>query len=870
MSYIDAKRTKNDQILVWERNGDERVIRKFDAPYYFYIPNSNGEHTSIFGDKLERFDFPSYKEFNAAKAECKSNRIDLYESDIPAKFRVLADNYYKVEAPKLHVSFYDIEVDYLKEIPVHKMVDYPIAPINSLSIYHQWKDEYILIAVPPPEYEGDEEQLRIDAGKEVPLPDNLTIILCKNEKLLLAEFIIAIEDSDALCGWNSDFFDTPYIGKRLEKMDKGGMFFRRLSVNEADEGEEPYFTKPRWGSTPDDYGNDHITLQCFGRIVADYMRLFKKYEEGKYPSYGLAPIANAILTDADGEPTLPKLEYDGALGDLYKTDFPFFVRYNIRDTEILKGFEDQLGYFDLANTNYHLSCGSFSQVMGTIRLFEQAIVNSCHYDLGGLIVPDASPPIEGSGGIAGAYVLPPKVGWHSYVGSIDIQSLYPTAIRAMNISPEVLLGQFDEQKLASDEIAKGSAVNLRLIWEDGRPETMTASEWREKLLEANYSVSGYGTVFDQNKPGIIPSILTNWFNMRLHYKKLLAEARANGDTDKAAYYDKLQYTFKIKLNASYGALSNAYFRFYDPRMGESVTATGRRILRHQCAKANEALTGEYEYLGEAIVYGDTDSTYFETWTDDVDAAVKVADHIAVLVNQSFPAFMEKTFLIRGSNGGLIKAERELVSDQGIFINKKRYFLHLADKEGTRVDKLKVMGLETKKTTLPKIIADQLNKFIERLLKGEDWADVATDIVALKTKLHTTDDIMSIGLPKGVNKVEEYTAKIEDLTARISGHIAAAIHYNLMLKEYDDKDSPQIVSGTKIKVFYLTQMYGRFKSIAIPTDIEVVPSWFYDNFSVKREMHVERLVDKPLQNILTAIDRTVPTRQDLHVESLLEF
>ena len=194
MSYIDAKRTKNEQILVWERHEDERVIRKFDAPYYFYIPHEEGDYTSVYGEKLGRLEFSTYKEFQAAKADCKSNYVDLYESDIPAKFRVLADHYYNVPAPKLNVSFYDIEVDYIKEIPIQKMVDQPYAPINSVSIYHQWKDQYVLIAVPPSEYTGNEDQLRIDAGVEVPLPNNLDVILCKHEKELLAHFILEIED----------------------------------------------------------------------------------------------------------------------------------------------------------------------------------------------------------------------------------------------------------------------------------------------------------------------------------------------------------------------------------------------------------------------------------------------------------------------------------------------------------------------------------------------------------------------------------------------------------------------------------------------------------------------------------------------------
>ena len=182
-----------------------------------------------------------------------------------------------------------------------------------------------------------------------------------------------------------------------------------------------------------------------------------------------------------------------------------------------------------------------------------------------------------------------------------------------------------------------------------------------------------------------------------------------------------------------------------------------------------------------------------------------------------------------------------------------------------------MGVDTKKTIIPKHVADCLNSFIERLLKGEDWDTIAQDIVSYKLKLLHTENIMDIGLPKGVKKVEMYTHEYaRDSQTRLPGHVAAAIFYNKCRDLYGDKESIPISSGMKIKVFYLTEEYGRFKSVALPTDIEVIPQWFLDNFTVDREAHIDRLVNNPLNNILKAIGKETPTQHSMMVDSLLEF
>lgn len=857
MSYISAIK-QGDEVLVWERTKEGRDIKRYPTPYYFYVQDPDGIYTSIYGERLSKLEFDTAKEFFNAKNECQSNRVKMYESDITAECKVLSEHYYNVPAPTLHITFLDIEIDYVPELGFAS-IDNPYAPVNSVALYNTWCNEMIVYAVPPSGSDitsyGTEEEILKKLNDIAPLPADVKVVvtLCIDEAELLRMLLLEIQDSDILCGWNSDFFDMPYIAKRLERL--GKKYFRMLSFDLAElpkyrEVELMGGARKAW------------TIDLSGRISLDYLQLFRKYEEAGRPSYKLESVAAELLPD------LPKLEYEGSLASLYRKNFLWFIRYNLRDTEILRGFEQRLGYVDLANQMCHLSTGLFQHVQGTLKLAELATINYCHHELGGLIVNDAREP-EIDKSIQGAYVLDPKIGMHEWIGSIDIKSLYPSSIRSLNISPETLRGQFIDEDRATQEIAKNSDVALLLRYENGVEEIRSATEWCEFLKQKKWAVSGFGTVFDQNKKGVIPAILENWYATRKKYQKLKAENA--GDKIKQTYYDKLQYTYKIKLNSFYGALSNLYFRFYDLRMGESTTGTGRMILRHQCAKVNELLTGEYDSTGDAVIYGDTDSTYFKTFAQNEKEAVAVADKVAKLTNASYSEFMKQTFLCNPGFDNIIESNREIVSDRGIFVEKKRYFLHLVNLDGRPVDKIKVMGLETKKTILPAWIGKKLNEYIERHLKGAEWDTITQDIVDFKSFLEKTPDIMSIGLPKGVNKVEEYTnnLRIHGKDAKLPGHVSASILYNMCLDKYNDKESPPIVSGMKIKVFYLKNKIDRFKSIAIPVDIEQIPSWF-SKFEIDREAHIERLVDNPLTNILKAIDKQVPSKQSLLTDSLLEF
>lgn len=880
MGYISTIKRNND-ILVWERNNGKREVINYRAPYYFYTKAKDGEFTSMYGDKLKRHDFATSKQFNLARAKYSGMGIELFESDIRPELKLLSEKYYNKPIPELNITFYDIEVNY-DEQRGYSSVENPYAPINSVALYNAWQKRMVVYAIPPKEYTGTTNKKEIlkelNNIAELPTDCKVEICLCKNEEELLLCFLKEIEDSDVISGWNSQYFDDPYIAKRLELM--GKRFLNRLSFAEAN--------SPRFKEELDKYGGTRIIVELSGRIQADYLLIFKKYEIVERPSFKLEAIADEILIDPKTkESILPKLEYEGSLARQYRKNFLWFIRYNLRDVEILKGFEDRLGYIELANQMYHLSTGLFKHVTGTIKLSELATINYCHHELDGVIVNDVHIPddIEKA---KGAFVLLPQVGIHDWIGAIDINSLYTSVIRSINISPETIVGQFIENKLAFEEIKNKSFRKLTFELDNGEKLTAGADEWRETLKNNKWTISGYGTVFSQEKQGIMPAILEYWHGTRKKYQKLMDEAKNSGDQIKETYYDKLQYVYKIKLNSYYGSLLNAYFRFYDKRMGESTTGSSRAILLHQCAKVVELLDGKYtqtdrlEYdkhekplIGYSnkwsVLYGDTDSTYFLTHGKNAEEAIAIADAVGEATSASFKEFMRETFLCVEGFDNIIKTGREIVSDKGIFVDKKRYFLHLVDDKGFKCDKIKVMGLDTKKTTLPREVSKVLNGFVEQHLKGKNWDEIAIDIVDYKENLYNTKNVMLIGLPIAVKNVEAYTKKYNiDKTTFLPGHVAASIFYNICRAQYGDNESLEIKSGMKIKVFYVNKKYGRFKSIAIPVDIECVPNWFLENFVIDRDAHITRLVDNPMNNIIKAIGKQTPSKQSLFTDNMLVF
>ncbi len=878
MSYIDAY-TINDEVIVWERSSEgARTIKKYPAPYYFFYETDESDSTdiSMYNKPLKRVTATNRREFAKLKDKYISMGCKLYESDIRPEMKILSDYYYKVPEPKLHITLFDIEVDY-DPLRGFSSTENPYAPINAVSIHHHWLKKSIVYAVPPKGWDPTSYNTELDKLSEV--------VFCENERELLICLMNEFRESDIISGWNSALFDLPYITKRLELL--GEKYVNKLCFT----GAQP----PRYREFMGKFGTMCVTVELSGRQHLDYMELFKKYEVSDRPSYKLESIAEEILPD------LPKLHYDGTLAELYHNDFNHFIRYNIRDTEILAGFENVLEYISLANVMAHSSTCKINQVLGTIKLAEQSIINFCHYERGNLKVPDWEEKEDSS--IEGAYVLLPQIGMHYWVSDVDVSSLYPSTIRTINISPETIIGQFVNFHIAWQEIFKSSERDLTLKYENGQLATKSATEWREYLLDNLYSISAYGTVFDLKQAGIIPSILTSWYAQRKEFQHLHEQYTNLAETtddpllkqeykDKALYYDKQQYVRKIQLNSTYGAMSNIFFRFYDTRLSASTTYSGKQISLHQHRIIGKLLDGNYDFTppvseeellaldgkfpSESILAGDTDSCYFLTHATCKDEAIEVAKLVANKANKSFPEFTKKAFLVTSDYCTFIKSDWEVISDVAIFVKKKKYIMHLVSMKGHDVDKIKIAGLDFKKTTLPKWVSARLLTLMKMILNDNpDWDQFDNQVVAFKreikanihAKLSDTDryTVLDIGLPMGVKKVEHYTRELQlSDKVRVPGHVRASIMWNEMLSQYNDLESIKIVSGTKIKVYKLTRPFGKFKSIAVPTDMTTLPEWFVNDFVdiIDVDAQIEHLIDNTLNNTLKAMGRKAGTELSL--------
>jgi DNA polymerase elongation subunit (family B) len=406
-NYISAIHDyRTNTIKVWERTPDgKRVIRSYAAPYYFYVEDRTGGYISLRDKTLKRLDFDNRNDFKQALDFHKVR----YESDIAPLDKVLMENYYDVPAPTLRVGLLDIEVDYDPDIGFSSVRD-PYAPINAITIYIPNDKKFKTLAVPPKWYlekHGDDESAFYQYGTDLQDTD---LGFFSSEKEMLRRFVELLDDIDVISGWNSDFFDLPYIIQRIKRV-LGQAYVKRLCFEGCQEPQEREL---------EHFGSLELTYTLYGRVHLDYLNLFKKFTFGGRESYSLAAIAAEELD-------IPKLEYEGSLANLYVNDFFMFIKYNIRDVEILQKLDEKYKFIQLANTMAHESTVMLPSVFGSVQYIDTAIVNYAHNVLHRIVEDKVHKPKVN---VEGALVVSPQVrnahqhflGRHQLVVSKHVQN----------------------------------------------------------------------------------------------------------------------------------------------------------------------------------------------------------------------------------------------------------------------------------------------------------------------------------------------------------------------------------------------------------------------------------------------------------------
>ena len=734
----------------------------------------------------------------------------------------------------INVTTIDIEVQSDHGFPDPKFASYPITAITIKSN----KDEaYYVWALGP----WDDYKSEVKMGPN----EHVHYVRCFSEKDLLDKFIDhwQVNYPDVVTGWNSTLFDWNYLINRFINVFNDGIP-KKFWNGKKRQYEDYQISKRALKLSPwkeiskavKDFGGEtHPWYDTQGIELIDYLPVFKKYAYtyGTQESYKLDNIANVVL----GERKLDYSEY-GSLNVLYKENHQKFVDYNIRDVQVVQRIEEKLGLLTLCFEVAYKGLTNYRDSFGSVVVWDSIIYN----DLRSKKI--ACPPRKKSTKerqIEGAHVKDPIIGMHEWVMSFDLNSLYPHIIMQYNMSPETIIP------------TKIEDVSVKDLIED-----------KDYKMPNDTCMAATGQCFSITKPGIIPRLIAELYADRSSIKKRMLKLKREKANDKEiAKLDTKQLALKILMNTLYGALSNEYFRYFDPRIAEGITITGQYTIRSAEKAVNDWMnkrlqTSKVDY----VIAIDTDSLYVnfgpmvKKFMSD-----KSKQQILNVLDKDVAPRMEKLFedtykklqAKMNCKTQMMQMKREVIADKGIWTGKKHYMLSVLDSEGVRYDEpdIKMMGIEAVRSSTPNIFRKLIKKTIQTIMTKDEQA-VQDLIREERDKIldlqYAPEDV---AFPRGVSNMDKYKDRSSIYRKATPIHVRGALLYNYFLTQHNlDKKYEKIFSGDKIKFLYL-KLPNRVKENVIAFN-GTLP----EEFRVKEHIDYDLQFDKgylePIKSILETI------------------
>jgi DNA polymerase elongation subunit (family B) len=720
----------------------------------------------------------------------------IYEGDIMPEMRYLVDNYTEYESiPQSHVEmFIDIEVDATNGLPNIRQAD---NKITAIAYYDKVSKEYIALILDESNEIGNQDYDSMHGEK-------IHVFSFSDEQTLLEKFMddfIKMRPT-ILTGWNIDNFDVPYLYNRMSKL-FGSPFADQLSpVNIV-----------HW--------NDRRSRYFIAGVSClDYMQLYKKLRAGERISYSLDSIGQL-------EVKMGKIKYDGTLDKLYREDKEKFIEYNVHDVRIVVAIDEKLKFIELAKGVCHKGHVPYEDIYFSSRWLDGAMLT--YMKLRGQAAPNR-PAYEqhheeedgdddDAPTFSGAYVKEPIPGKYEWVVDLDAQSLYPSIIMTLNISPETKVTKVEGWN--NLEFKNNTPAQYKIDLVD-KILTLDNEKMRKFLTETGFTIASNGVLYDLKTPGIIPEILSKWFDERLEYKALMKKYGKENDKEKYNYYYMRQYIQKIILNSFYGVLGLPSFRFYDIDNASAVTTTGVDLIKFTQKVINFYYAQELGEQKDYVIYIDTDSCFFSVkpivlkrfpdldWTDTnavSSAILSVTKDVQEFVNKKMDYLAQNFLNVFHKHRFYLK--QELVAKAGFWTTKKRYALSIVNKEGMPVDELEVKGLDVVRTSFPKVFKDFMIQMLKDILGDVPKEEIDAKILDLKSKMWSYT-ISDLARPTGVKHISKFwTGKEQVFHGTGKGapaHVKAAINYNDFIRyNHLERKYALINNGEKIKWVYLKDL-----------------------------------------------------------------
>jgi DNA polymerase elongation subunit (family B) len=813
-------------IHLWD---DTRGYLKFAYNRYGYKKADNGKFTALDGTRLQKVQRWS-KEDEAAGS--------MYESDLRPEMRTLIDMY--LDSDDISTNhrnlFIDIEVSSEGGHATTKNVK---NEITAISMYQQADDKFYTLLLNP---EGNLKDFK---------KDKVQVLVYETEDELLQSFysLYTNYQPTIITGWNIDGYDIPYIYNRTN-MVLGETYANLLSPIEIVE--------------TDKFG----IVKIAGVACLDYLALYKLYTYSEESSYRLEAIARKELGRG-------KVEYEGSLDQLYKTDIDKFIDYNVCDVQLIIDLDKKLQFIQQAMGVAHKGHVPYGDVYKSTRFLDGACITFIKRR--GLVVPNINRTVtavseedqsESGGDFEGAYVKIPVPGRYIWVYDIDMSALYPSVIRLLNISPETKVGRVSNWDSIKTHFVNGTTSTERVII-PGISLNIKAHELRDWLISNTYSISSIGVIYDMKKPGIVPTILTTWMQERDDYRALSKQFGKSGDIDKRNFYESRQLTMKIINNSLYGVLGNRGFRFYDLDNAESITTTGKSaLMNHAEPRANRWYLEKLGITGDNVIYVDTDSVFCSalpvinhmesvmnrelSYEEKRDATYKTAISVEQYINDTFT---EHTMLHHNVKNNILTIKQEYVSEAAFWVTKKRYAQKIVLEKGVSIEnitngkskwKLDVKGMDSVRSDFPKAFRKFMSEMLILILDGVDRNVLDTKINEMYEAMNSVE-LFDIMFPTGVKEISKYPSP--GLFQRSKGtpaHAKAALNYNDFITMIQSTALP-FNDGDKIMWCYLKPNKFGLQNIALrgyedPIEIVKFVNEFIDRESIFESALFNKLND----------------------------
>ena len=846
--YTNVSLYRNEILLRGYEDG-QRVQQTIPCKPYLFVHSKNNNGTSIYrnlkGKQVDRIDFESpsaARDFIKRYTDVEGFTVYGFNNFV---YPFINDNYpndIDYDPRLVSIVNIDIEVAADQGFPNIQSADKEITAITMKK-----NDMYVVLGC------GEFDITKLDPA----IQDKVKYIKCKDESELLYKFLEVWRSKaftpDVVTGWNVEFFDIPYIVNRIKRL-LGEATAKKISPWEL--LEERTITIA---------GRDNQVYVPTGITILDYMQLYRKFSFTMQESYRLDHICNVEL----GERKLDYSEYEG-LFDLYKRNYQLFIEYNIRDVDLVGRLDDKLKLIEQVFAIAYDGKVNYQDTFTSVRMWDVIIHN---YLLSQNIVVPQLKITEKERQIIGAYVKDPQVGMHKWVVSFDLNSLYPHLMMQYNVSPETYAGHI-------------SAIN----GEDGVEKILNGylnePSIRNQLLSSNLSCAASGCMFDKDYQGFLPKLMQKMYDDRVVYKKRMIEAKQQHElnptyeTEKAiAQNHNMQLAKKIQLNSAYGALSNEYFRWFDPKLAESITLSGQLSIKWIEREMNKYLNKLFKTKDvDYVIACDTDSMYItlerlvSQCFDESAEVGKVVEFLDRACEDRLEPFIESCYeQLSGYVNAYdqkMKMKREAIANKGIWTAKKRYILNVWNNEGVQYTepKLKMMGIEAVRSSTPQACRENIKKCIKVIMNETE--DATIEFIQKFRKEFSKLEFEDVAFPRGVKlshdvKDGEFTTRkmyaLGDKALPI--HVRAALLYNDMLnKKKLNQRFPIIQDGDKIKFCYMRQPNPvRENVFACPS---ALPRQLGMHEYIDYDTQYEKSFVEPIKTILDAIGWQVEKKASL--------